>query len=89
VRSQTTTIGAVAQPGTVIVTLVTLVTLVPLGEPLLAEVSIENQDIGFVAPKQRYVNHSLVDRDYRSIRADALSKCPRSTPARASRSASR
>ncbi len=43
----TTTVGAVVQPGTV------LLSLVPQDEPLLAEVSIENQDIGFVAPNQR------------------------------------
>ena len=38
----TTTVGAVVQPGTV------LLSLVPAGEPLLAEVSVQNQDIGFV-----------------------------------------
>jgi hemolysin D len=38
----TTTIGAVVQPGTV------LLNLVPVGEVLLAEVSISNEDIGFV-----------------------------------------
>ncbi|MGD9842888.1 MAG: HlyD family type I secretion periplasmic adaptor subunit, partial [Steroidobacteraceae bacterium] len=42
----TTTIGAVVQPGTV------LVSLVPQNEPLLAEVLIDNQDIGFVKPGQ-------------------------------------
>jgi HlyD family secretion protein len=42
----TTTIGAVVQPGTV------LLSLVPQSEPLLAEVSIENQDIGFVREGQ-------------------------------------
>lgn len=42
----TTTLGAVVQPGTV------LVSLVPHDEPLLAEVMIENQDIGFVKPGQ-------------------------------------
>jgi hemolysin D len=38
----TTTIGAVVQPGTV------LLSLVPRSEPLMAEVSIQNEDIGFV-----------------------------------------
>src|SRR5947207_7128253 len=38
----TTTIGAVVQPGTV------LLRLVPVHEPLLAEVAVDNQDIGFV-----------------------------------------
>jgi HlyD family secretion protein len=42
----TTTVGAVVQPGTV------LLSLVPQSEPLLAEVSIENQDIGFVRQGQ-------------------------------------
>lgn len=42
----TTTVGAVVQPGTV------LVSLVPHDEPLFAEVMIENKDIGFVAPRQ-------------------------------------
>jgi hemolysin D len=43
----TTTIGAVVQPGTV------LVSLVPQGERLYADVSIHNEDIGFVASGQR------------------------------------
>ncbi|MBM0105749.1 HlyD family type I secretion periplasmic adaptor subunit [Steroidobacter sp. S1-65] len=42
----TTTVGAVVEPGTVIVT------LVPKDEPLLAEVMIENKDVGFVAVDQ-------------------------------------
>jgi HlyD family secretion protein len=42
----TTTVGAVVQPGTV------LLSLVPRHEPLLAEVQIENKDIGFVHPEQ-------------------------------------
>lgn len=42
----TTTLGAVVQPGTV------LLSLVPGEEPLMAEVMIENQDIGFVRPGQ-------------------------------------
>lgn len=42
----TTTLGAVVQPGTV------LLSLVPQNEPLLAEVLIENKDIGFVMPNQ-------------------------------------
>lgn len=42
----TTTVGAVVQPGTV------LISLVPHNEPLLAEVMIENKDIGFVAVGQ-------------------------------------
>jgi HlyD family secretion protein len=42
----TTSIGAVVQPGMV------LLTLVPRGEPLLAEVQVRNEDIGFVQPGQ-------------------------------------
>jgi hemolysin D len=42
----TSTVGAVVQPGTV------LLSLVPQNEPLLAEVAIENKDIGFVRPDQ-------------------------------------
>jgi hemolysin D len=38
----TTTIGAVVQPGTVVLT------LVPHGEQLYADVSIKNDDVGFV-----------------------------------------
>jgi HlyD family secretion protein len=43
----TTTEGAVVQPGTV------LLNLVPVGEPLEAEVSINNEDIGFVRAGQQ------------------------------------
>jgi hemolysin D len=43
----TTTLGAVVQPGTV------LLTLVPTQEPLRAEVMIQNKDIGFVQAGQR------------------------------------
>lgn len=42
----TTTQGTVVQPGSV------LVSLVPANEPLRAEVSVRNQDIGFVHPGQ-------------------------------------
>jgi HlyD family secretion protein len=42
----TTTVGAVVQPGVV------LLSLVPVGEPLRAEVVVRNQDIGFVRTGQ-------------------------------------
>ena len=42
----THTIGAVVSPGTVVLT------LVPENEPLLAEVMIKNDDVGFVYPQQ-------------------------------------
>ena len=43
----TTTVGAVVQPGTVVMT------LVPSGEKLYADVSIKNEDIGFVEVGQK------------------------------------
>jgi hemolysin D len=46
----TTTIGAVVQPGAV------LLNLVPVGEVLRAEVSIGNEDIGFVRVRTRFVS---------------------------------
>jgi HlyD family secretion protein len=42
----TTTLGAVVQPGTI------LLTLVPISEPLRAEVLVSNEDIGFVRAGQ-------------------------------------
>ena len=42
----TTTLGAVVQPGTV------LMTLVPTGELLFADVLIRNEDVGFIHPGQ-------------------------------------
>lgn len=43
----THTIGTVVSPGTV------LLSIVPENEPLVAEVSVKNDDIGFVYPRQR------------------------------------
>jgi HlyD family secretion protein len=43
----TTTVGAVVQPGTVVLT------LVPKGEQLFADVSIKNEDVGFVQVGQK------------------------------------
>ena len=43
----TTTVGAVVQPGTV------LMTLVPKDEPLFADVAIKNDDVGFVEVGQK------------------------------------
>jgi hemolysin D len=42
----TTTIGAVVQPGTVVMT------LVPKGEQFYADVEVKNEDVGFVQPGQ-------------------------------------
>lgn len=43
----TTTVGAVVQPGSV------LMTLVPQNEPLYADVSVKNEDVGFVQVGQK------------------------------------
>jgi HlyD family secretion protein len=70
----TTTVGAVVQPGTV------LLNLVPQEEPLLAEVLIENQDIGFVAADQavrvklaayEFQKYGMLDGVLRTISADS------------------
>jgi HlyD family secretion protein len=70
----TTTLGAVVQPGTV------LLSLVPADEPLLAEVSIENQDIGFVQPGQPvriklaaypFQKYGMIEGVVRTVSADA------------------
>jgi hemolysin D len=70
----TTTIGAVVQPGTV------LVSLVPRNEPLLAEVMIDNQDIGFVKPGQHvrlklaaypFQRYGMVDGVVKTVIADS------------------
>jgi HlyD family secretion protein len=70
----TTTIGAVVQPGTV------LVSLVPKNEPLLAEVMIDNQDIGFVKPGQAvrlklaaypFQRYGMVDGAVKTVIADS------------------
>jgi HlyD family secretion protein len=70
----TTTVGAVVQPGTVIVT------LVPQDEPLWAEVSIENKDIGFVAVGQQvrvkliayeFQKYGMLEGRVRNVGADS------------------
>lgn len=70
----TTTIGAVVQPGTV------LVSLVPKNEPLLAEVMIDNQDIGFVKPGQQvrlklaaypFQRYGMIDGTVKTVIADS------------------
>lgn len=70
----TTTVGAVVQPGTVIVT------LVPQDEPLLAEVSIENKDIGFVVVDQpvrvkllayEFQKYGMLEGTVRNVSADS------------------
>ena len=73
----TTTIGAVVQPGTVILS------LVPAHEPLLAEVAVENQDIGFVQAGQTvrlkvatfpFQKYGMIEGRVRTVIADASPK---------------
>lgn len=70
----TTTIGAVVEPGTV------LLSLVPHDEPLLAEIEIENKDIGFVAESQPvrlkltaypFQKYGMLEGTVKTISADA------------------
>jgi len=70
----TTTLGAVVQPGTV------LVSLVPEDEPLWAEVLIENKDIGFVAADQpvrvkllayQFQKYGMLEGVVRTVSADS------------------
>jgi hemolysin D len=76
----TTTIGAVVQPGTV------LVSLVPLDEPLVADVSIENADIGFVVPGQpvrvkvaayQFQKYGMLEGTVKTVSADASAPADR------------
>jgi hemolysin D len=73
----TTTIGAVVEPGTV------LLSLVPHDEPLLAEVEIENKDIGFVVEAQPvrvkltaypFQKYGMLEGTVRTISADASTR---------------
>jgi HlyD family secretion protein len=73
----TTTPGAVVQPGTV------LLTLVPVGEPLVAEVYIRNQDIGFVSEGQAarvklaaypFTKYGMLDGRVVTVSADASAR---------------
>ena len=70
----TTTVGAVVQPGTV------LLTLVPVSEPLIAEVEIQNEDIGFVRAGQAvriklapypFQKYGMIDGIVRTVIADS------------------
>jgi hemolysin D len=75
----TTTLGAVVQPGTV------MLTLVPKEEPLLAEVYIQNQDVGFVREGQKvrikiaaytFTKYGMLDGTVRTVSADASQQGP-------------
>jgi len=70
----THTVGTVVSPGTV------LLSLVPDSEPLVAEVMVKNDDIGFVFPKQRvkvklaaypFQHYGMIDGKVLSVGADA------------------
>ena len=70
----THTVGTVAAPGTI------LMTLVPLGDTLLAEVWVGNQDVGFVRPGQdvklklaafQFQKYGMIEGVVRHISADA------------------
>lgn len=70
----TTTVGAVVQPGTV------LLSLVPANEPLRAEVAVPNQDIAFVRAGQRvrlklaaypFQKYGMLDGTVQTVMADA------------------
>jgi HlyD family secretion protein len=76
----TTTVGAVVQPGTVILS------LVPANEPLRAEVAVQNQDIGFVRAGQRvrlklatypFQKYGLLEGTVETVMADASAEVRR------------
>lgn len=70
----THTIGTVVQPGTV------LLSLVPDNEPLIAEVMVKNDDVGFVFPKQKvkvklaaypFQQYGMLDGEVMTVGADS------------------
>ena len=72
----THTIGTVVSPGTV------LLSIVPEHEPLVAEVMIKNEDVGFVYPQQKvqvkiapypFAEYGMVDGEIKLIHADSES----------------
>lgn len=78
----TTTVGAVVQPGTV------LLSLVPANEPLRAEVAVQNQDIGFVRSGQRvrvklatypFQKYGMIDGQVETVIADASAESRRAS----------
>ncbi len=81
----THTIGTVVQPGTVIVS------LVPENEPLMAEVMVRNEDIGFVYPSQSvklklaaypFQKYGLLDGKVTHVEADAVDENAESSKAK-------
>lgn len=80
----TNTPGTVVQPGVV------LLNLVPKGEPLLAEVSIRNEDVGFVAPGQAvklklqaypFQKYGLLEGRVQVVGADSIANDPQKAAA--------
>ena len=80
----TATVGAVVQPGAV------LLHVVPLGEPLVAEVAIRNEDAGFVAPGQRvrlklqaypFQKYGLMEGAVELVSADSAANDPQKAAA--------
>jgi HlyD family secretion protein len=78
----TTTVGAVVQPGTVILS------LVPANEPLRAEVAVQNRDIGFVKAGQTvrlklatypFQKYGMLDGKVETIIADASAEGARAS----------
>jgi len=79
----TTTLGAVVQPGTV------LLSLVPAGEPLVAEVYVRNEDIGFVREGQAariklaaypFTKYGMLEGRVVTLSADAMRLSDLSAP---------
>lgn len=73
----THTVGTVAQPGTI------LMTLVPIKESLLAEVWLSNEDVGFVRPGQpvklkltafQFQKYGMLDAHIEQVAADATDR---------------
>ncbi len=73
----THTAGTVAQPGTI------LMTLVPVDETLLAEVWLSNEDVGFVRPGQpvklklaafQFQKYGMLDAQVEQVAADAADR---------------
>jgi hemolysin D len=72
----THTVGTVVSPGTV------LLSIVPEHEPLVAEVMIKNEDVGFVYPQQKvkvkvapypFAEYGMLDGEISRIQADSES----------------
>ncbi|SHG62043.1 HlyD family type I secretion periplasmic adaptor subunit [Massilia sp. CF038] len=83
----TTTVGAVVQPGSVVLT------IVPEGEPLYADVALKNEDVGFVHEGQSaqvkliaypFQRHGMLTGKVIRISADAVEPAPGSRAAESS-----